>query len=212
MCKSLRPPHKTQNFRSQAVYCIIFNIWLRHSVASSLFPVFMSDIVAARSAVVLISCVLLIFTSCLLLSEMGKKPSLSEIQHAQIVILYKEGQSERKISEKLGVSKRAVYQAVVKFKNSGQYSDQKRSGRPRKTTLRDDHLIRRIAVRSPMSSSCRKIWSALLHKVPFVVQIVSFCTDSLESKQRFCEWDGHLARLFFGGVHSSSGQSTALNF
>lgn len=94
---------------------------------------------------------------------MGKKASLSETQRAQIVILYKEGQSERKISENLGVSKTAVHQAIVKFKNSGLYSDQKRSGRPRKTTLRDNHLIRRIAVRSP-TSSCKKIRSALLQK------------------------------------------------
>ena len=32
---------------------------------------------------------------------MGKKPSLSAIQHGQILILHKEGLSERKISEKL---------------------------------------------------------------------------------------------------------------
>lgn len=94
---------------------------------------------------------------------MGKKASLSEIQRAQIVILCNEGQSERKISEKLNVSKTAVHQAIVKFKNTGLYSDQKRSGRPRKTTVRDDHLIRRIAVRSP-TSSCKKIRSVLLQK------------------------------------------------
>ena len=94
---------------------------------------------------------------------MGKKASLSETQRAQIVILCKEGQSERKISEKLNVSKTAVHQTIVKFKNTGLYSDQKRSGRPRKTTVRDDHLIHRIAVRSP-TSSCKKIRSALLQK------------------------------------------------
>jgi transposase len=94
---------------------------------------------------------------------MGKKASLNETQRAQIVILCKEGQSERQISEKLSVSKTAVHQAIMKFKKSGLYCDQKRSGRPRKTTMRDDHLIRRIAVRSPMSS-CKKIRSALLQK------------------------------------------------
>ena len=41
--------------------------------------------------------------------------------------------------------------------------DKKRSGRPRKTTPRDDHLIRRVAVRSP-TSFCKKIRSALLLK------------------------------------------------
>ena len=37
--------------------------------------------------------------------KMGKKASLTESQGAQVVILCREGQSERKISEKLGVSK-----------------------------------------------------------------------------------------------------------
>ena len=60
-------------------------------------------------------------------------------------------------------SKTAVHQAIVKFKICGSYVDTKRSGRPRKTTPRDDHLIQRVAVRSP-TSSCKKIRSALLLK------------------------------------------------
>jgi len=48
---------------------------------------------------------------------MGKKRSLSEAQRAQIVILRQEGYTERAISERFAVSKTAVHQAVVKFKN-----------------------------------------------------------------------------------------------
>jgi len=84
---------------------------------------------------------------------MGKKRSLSEAQRAQIVILRQEGYTERPRSERLAVSKTAVHQAVVKFKNCGSYSDCKRSGRPRKTTRRDDILIKRCVVKSPACSA-----------------------------------------------------------
>ena len=77
--------------------------------------------------------------------------------------LYKEGYSERSISERIKRTKNAVYNAVVKFKKTGAYSDAKRTGRPRKTTPRNDRMIRRTAVRFPISSA-RKIRSVLLAK------------------------------------------------
>ena len=93
-----------------------------------------------------------------------KKASLSEVKHAQIVILHKEGQSECLISENVECSKTAVHQAIVKFKICGSYVDTKRSGRPRKTTPRDDHLIQRVAVRSPTSSCNKYIY---IHNIDF---------------------------------------------
>ena len=86
-----------------------------------------------------------------------------DVQRAQIVALYKEGYSERSISERIKRSKNAVHNAVLKFKKTGTYSDAKRSGRPQKSTPRDDHIIRRTAVRSPMSFAS-KIQSVLLAK------------------------------------------------
>ena len=88
---------------------------------------------------------------CLFLSfrkptKMGKKWSLSDVQRAQIVALYKEGYSERSISEQIKRSKNAVHNAIVKFKKTWTHSDAKRSGRPRKSMPRDDHIIRRTAV------------------------------------------------------------------
>ena len=94
---------------------------------------------------------------------MDKKLSLSDVQRAQIVALYKEGYSERSISERIKRSKNAVHNAVLKFKKTGTYSDAKRSGCPRKSTPRDDHIIRRTAVRSPMNSAS-KIRSVMLAK------------------------------------------------
>jgi len=84
---------------------------------------------------------------------MGNKRSLYEAQQAQIVILCQEGYTERAVSERLAVSKTAVHQAVVEFKNCGSYSDCKRSGRPQKTTRPHDILIKRCVVKSPTSST-----------------------------------------------------------
>ena len=91
---------------------------------------------------------------------MGKNEPLSEVQRAQIAALHKEGCSERLISEEMKCSKSTVHNAVVKFQNTGSYSTRKKSGRPRKTTPRDDPVIHRIAVHSLMSSA-DKIRSAL---------------------------------------------------
>ena len=92
---------------------------------------------------------------------MGKKSSLSENKRAKIVTLFNEGYSERQISVKVSCCKKAVNNANVNFNTSGSFRDNNRCGRTRKTILRDDHLIKRIATRSP-TSSCGKIRAAVL--------------------------------------------------
>ena len=49
----------------------------------------------------------------------------------------------------------------MKFKKTGTYLNAKQPGCPRKSTPRDDHIIRRTAVRAPISSA-DKIRSVLL--------------------------------------------------
>jgi len=93
---------------------------------------------------------------------MGRKKSLSEVQRGQIVALHNEGLSERKIASKLKVSKTAVHQSIKKFNQYGSYKDLHRRGRPRKTTIRDDRLMKRIVTRSPLSSN--KVRGALLER------------------------------------------------
>ena len=95
--------------------------------------------------------------------KLGRKKSLSEVQRGQIVALHNEGLSERKITAKLKVSKTAVHQSIKKFKQYGSNKDLHRSGRPRKTTIRDDHLMKRIVTRSPLSS-INKVRAALLER------------------------------------------------
>ena len=89
------------------------------------------------------------------------KKSLTDVQRAQIVILHKEGVFERQIAARLNVSKTGVHQAIIKHVSEGIFCDRKRSGRPRKTSIHDDNLIRRMAVRSPTSST-KKLQAALL--------------------------------------------------
>lgn len=95
--------------------------------------------------------------------EMGKKPSLSEAQRAQIVLLHDEGYSQRQISIRMSCSKTAVHNAIRKYEQNGHYSDMKRSGRPRASTNRDDNMMKLIVARSP-TSSCKKVQSRLLQK------------------------------------------------
>ena len=94
---------------------------------------------------------------------MGKNPYTTEVKRAQIVALHKNGLSQRQISKQLSVSKSSVQRAIQKFNEEGIYGNRKRSGRPRKTTPRDDSTMKRIVARSPMSS-CKKVGAQLLRK------------------------------------------------
>ena len=84
---------------------------------------------------------------------MGKNCSLLEVQQNQIVVLHKEGHTECQIGEWLGCSKIAVYQAIVKFKELGTYSDAKQSGCPCKTTSKTDILIQKKVINFPTYST-----------------------------------------------------------
>ena len=84
---------------------------------------------------------------------MGKNCSLLEVQQYQIVVLLKEGHTERQMGERLGCSKTSVYQAIVKFKELGTYADAKRNGRPGKTAPRTDILIEKKMMNSPTCSA-----------------------------------------------------------
>ena len=66
---------------------------------------------------------------------MGKIRSFSEVQRSQIVVLHDQGYPEREIGKRIGCSKTAVHQAIVKFKNSGIYSDASAVIVPRKQLL-----------------------------------------------------------------------------
>ena len=76
--------------------------------------------------------------------------------------VHKKGYSEQAISQNIKKSKNAVHNAIVKLWNTRTYSTTQKPSRPRKTTLRDDHAIRRIAARSPTSLSKKIRFAQLL--------------------------------------------------
>ena len=75
---------------------------------------------------------------------MGKKKSLSVVQSAQKLALYGQNLSERQISAQMRCTKTAVHQAITEYQQDGSYIDIKKTGRPRITTAREDHVMRRI--------------------------------------------------------------------
>lgn len=72
---------------------------------------------------------------------MGKVPEISSEIRSAIVILHNEGKSERAIASQLKLSKTCVHNAITRYKETNNYRDRPRSGRPRATTSSEDHFI-----------------------------------------------------------------------
>ena len=66
------------------------------------------------------------------------KRGLSGFERSNIVILHKEGYSERKLSEKLKFSNTAIHQKIVIFRKFGSFYDYNRIGRTIVTSSRDE--------------------------------------------------------------------------
>ena len=71
--------------------------------------------------------------------------------------------SEYETPKRARVSKTAVHQAVSKFSISKKYTDQKRSGRPRKTRAYVYHATRKMVIRS-LTAYCEKIKHTLTQR------------------------------------------------
>ena len=65
---------------------------------------------------------------------MTKNSYQTEVECAQIVALHKNGLSQHQIPKQLSISKSSIQRAITKLKNEEIYGNQKKSGRPRKTT------------------------------------------------------------------------------
>ncbi|KAJ8288409.1 hypothetical protein COCON_G00010680 [Conger conger] len=70
-----------------------------------------------------------------------------------IIKLKNEKKSIRDIAETVGVSKSTVWHIVKKQERTGELSNGKRSGRPRKTTVVDDEKILSIVKKKPFSTA-----------------------------------------------------------
>ena len=71
--------------------------------------------------------------------------------------------SELQISAQMRYSKAAMHQGIAKFQQDRSHTKKKKTGRPRITTAREDHIMRRIVMRSP-TSSMKKIKTNLLRR------------------------------------------------
>ena len=68
-------------------------------------------------------------------------PRLNVLQRAMIIVLTKNGLSQRQIAEQVGCSKTAVKKTQDKYRATNSITDMARSGHPRVTTERTDHHI-----------------------------------------------------------------------
>ena len=69
---------------------------------------------------------------------MGKSRDLTQFTRGQVNVLKSEGYSQRQIASRLHISKCAVQNAI----RLGENSNRKNCGRPKKTTLREDRLLK----------------------------------------------------------------------
>ena len=78
---------------------------------------------------------------------------LSEGVRGQIIALSNEGLSQRKIAEKLGVSKGGVQRTLERFKETKSYATKRRSGRPRCTSSQEDRFIKITSLHNRTASA-----------------------------------------------------------
>jgi transposase len=84
---------------------------------------------------------------------MGKQKDITPKKVAVIVAYVNDGVSYQKIANKLSVSKATVCKVIKRHRQSGSYTRRVGSGRVRKTSRRDDNVIRRAAVLNPFVTS-----------------------------------------------------------
>jgi transposase len=77
-----------------------------------------------------------------------KKSEISQCERHLIIFLYKEGLTQRSIAAKVQKGQSTVGYIIKKFKETGCISNRKRSGRPRKTSKRDDAVLRRLSLKN----------------------------------------------------------------
>ena len=75
----------------------------------------------------------------------------TEVERAQIVAHHKNGLSKRQISKQLSIRKSSIQRAITKFRNKEIYGNRKKSGKPRKTTSRDNISMKHAVPQSPTS-------------------------------------------------------------
>ena len=84
---------------------------------------------------------------------MAQRIPISEAKRAQMVVLKQEGYTLREIGDRLACHYSSVSYVLKKFKEKKTLKNLDKSGRPKKTTNREDNLLRRSCVANPFHSS-----------------------------------------------------------
>lgn len=111
----------------------------------------------------------------------GRKSISSEIR-SKIETLAGLKHSHASISRQLGISKSAVTKSLKRIMELGTYEDRPKSGRPRKTSLRDLNRIRRYVCNNPSAPSIEIISHLGINIAPSTMR--TLLTKSLKFKTR----------------------------
>jgi len=85
-------------------------------------------------------------------TRMSSYHRLSYDERVQILTLSQKSTSNHEIAMRVGVRRATVKDFLHKYQTTGLIDDQPRSGRPRKTSVRDDRRIIRSSISQPISS------------------------------------------------------------
>lgn len=87
------------------------------------------------------------------LQRRSKTSQLTERERLRVVQLKAGGDSHRTIAQKVGCSNSTVSALIRKVNEEGTIRDKERTGRPRKTTMKDDRYIALLAKQDPCQTS-----------------------------------------------------------
>lgn len=86
-------------------------------------------------------------------AAMARRRELSLEERAQLVGLHEAGLSMNDIAKKKKVSRKAVQDAVKRYRETGSVENRSRSGRPKSTTAAEDRLLRRESLADRQKTS-----------------------------------------------------------
>jgi transposase len=86
---------------------------------------------------------------------------LSDAERWQAIGMIQTGMTYRRVGEYLNVSHSVIVRLVQHWRRTGGVEESKRTGRPRKTTEREDRLLKRLARQSPFdtANTLRSRWN-----------------------------------------------------
>ncbi len=120
-------------------------------------------------------CAICIWNLLLSTVKMRSKELSLSVKQA-IIRLKKQNKPIREIAKTLGVAKTTVWNILKKKERTGELSNTKRPGRPRKTTVVDDRRILSLVKKTPFTT---------VGQIKNTLQEVGVCVSSQQSREDF---------------------------